>query len=132
MSQQFKPIKVGDPITAAWANKIQDRVKCLPIPGKGSSGLESQAACGSVPLNPATRLQGKLDGALAVATAIDNPSTATMSVWGWKGGSFVDLGYNITVTNRATGISATSGTYVKAEKVQHAFNEWSIYAVDCP
>ncbi len=76
------------------------------------------------------RLQGKLDGDLAAATAFSNsPATATMSVWAKNSsGNMVDTTRNITVTNRFEGTSLSSGTIVKAEWID---GEWQVYAADC-
>lgn len=77
-----------------------------------------------------TRVIGKLDAALDVATAFaDDPSTAVMSVWVKdSNGDLVDSGRNITVTNRYLYRSYTSGTIVKAEPIA---GEWQIYDSDC-
>jgi len=80
--------------------------------------------------NGERRYQGKLDGALAVATTFnDDPSTATFSVWERDGsGGVVVTALTLTVTNRCLYLSYTTGTICKVEFID---GEWQIYAADC-
>ena len=76
------------------------------------------------------QLQGKLDGALAAATAFaDNPSTATLSVWHKNAsGNYEDSGRNVTVTNRFEQLSFSAGQIMR---VAYIDGEWQPTAADC-
>lgn len=67
-------------------------------------------------------VEGTLDGNLDAATSITGTKTATLSVYRFNsGGTFADTTENITVTNRNTNFSASSGDYLMAE---YQASEW--------
>lgn len=67
-------------------------------------------------------IEGILDGDLAAATdSGETETTATLSVWAGEGADWADTGQNVTVTNRSTGLSASTGDYMQAIEIS---GEW--------
>ena len=67
-------------------------------------------------------LEGILDDDLDPANAIDDPTTATLSVWRFTvGGVLADTGVDVTVTNRDPAQSASTGDYCR---VEYLAGEW--------